>query len=308
MEKLQRKSGREITRPEENHDCISAPAHAAGTVFRNVEYMLHEIQFCLEHFRRQRCIGILFPGMKSKRGSMIVEAAIGLPVYIIAVVTLCWLIKACFLETAVYCTSCSEMQRSSISVVQGATASANIENALEKSGVDGSQFHKKALVRGITVEGTGGFEKLIYSYDTEIKMPLPFVKEIQLENEIVFHRWDGYSSGGSPFSFDRMEQSGDGTPVIIFPRTGGRYHSRSCRYANAYPETVMLSPAIRKKYSRCRLCTNGKEADGMTVYIFRYGGSFHTSECSAVDKFIMTMDKKDAVKKGYTPCSVCGGG
>lgn len=247
--------------------------------------------------------------MISKKGSMIVEAAVALPIYIIAVVTLCWLVKACFLETAVYCTSCSELQRESVNAVQIISQSgADIENALEKSGVDGSQFHQKAHLRMISEEGVGGFEKLIYSYDTQIKMPLPFVKEIKLENEIVYHRWDGFSRGGSPFSFDKMEQDGKGNPVIIFPRTGGRYHGKSCRYANAYPETAHLSQSIRKKYSRCRLCTEGDEYDGQTIYIFRYGGSYHESDCSAVDKFIMTMDRKDAVKKGYTPCSVCGGG
>ncbi|MDD7408207.1 MAG: hypothetical protein SOV71_01870 [Anaerovoracaceae bacterium] len=247
--------------------------------------------------------------VNSKRGSMITEAAIVFPIYIIAVVTLCWLVKACFLETAVFCTSCSELQKESISIVHGiGGAGADIEDALERSGVDGSQFHKKAQMKGISEEGVGGFDKLKYSYDTRIKMPLPFVKEIKLENEIVYHKWDGYSRGGSPFPFAQMEQDGDGDPVIIFPRTGGRYHSKTCRYANAYPQTTTLSPGIRKKYSRCRLCTEGDESDGQTVYIFKYGGSYHESDCSAVDKFIMTMDRKDAVKKGYTPCSVCGGG
>lgn len=245
--------------------------------------------------------------LKRKRGSMIVEAAIVLPIYVIAVVTLCWLVKACFLETAVFNTVCDQVHQASVSVTKSAGISGKIRSALDDSGVEGSEYRHKGIARGIPVEGFGGFEKLRYSYDTRIRVPVPFVKEIKLENEVLYHAWTGYSPGGPVFPFSRMESDGDGSPVIVFPRTGGRYHDKSCRYVNACPSTVTLTSSVRRKYDRCRLCTEGNEADGQTVYIFKYGGSYHESDCSAVDRFTMTMDTGDAEKKGYTPCSICGG-
>ena len=245
---------------------------------------------------------------EKKKGSMIVEASIVLPVYIIAVVTMCWLVKACFLEAAVFSTVTDQVHHASVSVVGTTGLQGRIRTALEDSGVEGSLYAQKSLGGNYTAGGVSGFQRMKYDYRTKIRIPLPFVEEIDLDNEILFHLWTGFSKGGSPLSFDSMESDGNGVPVVIFPRTGGRYHTASCRYANARPTEVVLTEAIRKKYDRCRLCTEGDEADGQKVYIFRYGGSYHESDCSSVRKFTMTMDLEDAKKKGYTACSICGGG
>ena len=65
--------------------------------------------------------------------------------------------------------------------------------------------------------------------------------------------------------------------------------------------------SVKKKYKPCPLCTNGSEAAGSTVYVFRYGGSYHNAGCDSVDKYVIDMDRADAVIKNYSPCSVCGG-
>ena len=229
------------------------------------------------------------------------------PAYILAVITLCWLVKACFLETAVFSTVADQVHYSSVSPAGTTGLQGRIRASMDSSGIEGKPYEQLSLDTGLTAAGVDGFQRLKYRYRTEIRIPLPFVKEIRLDNEILYHIWTGFSKGGEPFSFSAMESDGAGLPVIIFPRTGGRYHTVSCRYANAYPEEVLLSPSIRKKYDRCRLCTEGDEQDGQTVFIFRYGGSYHESDCSSVDKFTMTMDLEDAREKGYTACSVCGG-
>ena len=243
----------------------------------------------------------------NKKGSMIVEAAMVLPVYIIAVITMCWLVKACFLETAVFSTVTDQIHHASVDMTGTMGLQSGITSALEESGVDSAPYNQTSLGSNYTAAGVSGFELLSYRYNSRIHIPLPFVEEINLDNQIFFRMWNGFSKGGDPFSFSSMESEGNGTPVIIFPRTGGRYHSTSCRYANAYPTEVVLTAVIRKKYDRCRLCTEGNETDGQKVYIFRYGGSYHEKDCSSVKKFTMTMDLEDAKKKGYTACSICGG-
>ena len=246
--------------------------------------------------------------VEKKKGSMIVEASIVFPVYIIAVVTLCWLVKACFLEAAVFSTVIDQVHHVSVSETGTTGLQSGVKSALEISGIEGSLYSQKSLGGNYTAAGVSGFQRLRYRYTTKIQIPLPFVKKINLDNEILFHPWTGSSGVGAPFSFENMESDGNGVPVVIFPRTGGRYHTTSCRYANAYPTEIVLTEAVRKKYDRCRLCTEGDEADGQKVYVFRYGGSYHESDCSSVRKFTMTMDLEDARKKGYTACSICGGG
>lgn len=245
---------------------------------------------------------------RQKNGSMMVEAAIVLPVFIIAVVTLCWFIKACFLEAAVFSTAVDQIHTHSVSLTGTAGMQHSIREALEESGIEGSEFDQKRLETGITVEGEDDFKKLIYSYDTKIRIPLPFVSRIDLKNEILFHMWDGTENEGTPFSFSDMERDGDGVPVLVFPRSGGKYHSSSCRYTSAYPTEVTLTAELRRKYGRCVLCTEGDETDGERVYIFQYGGCYHEKDCSSIDKYTETIDREDAVKKGYTACSICGGG
>lgn len=245
---------------------------------------------------------------KERKGSMIVEAAIVLPVYIIAVVTLCWLVRACFLQTAVFSAVTDQIHRASVSIAGNTGLKSSIRSALEDSGIEGSDYSQKPVETGLTAAGVGGFEKLTCSYDTEIRIPLPFVRKIELENVILYHPWTGFSPEGTPLPFSDMENEESGRPVVIFPRTGERYHTASCRYANANPAETALTEEIRRKYGRCRICTEGDEIDGQTVYIFRYGGSYHESDCSSVEKYTMTMDLEDAKIKGYTVCKVCGGG
>ncbi|MBR2736027.1 MAG: hypothetical protein IKD86_01810 [Firmicutes bacterium] len=245
---------------------------------------------------------------KERKGSMIVEAAIVLPVYIIAVVTLCWLVRACFLQTAVFSTVTNEIHETSVSLAGSAGLKHNIRAALDSSGIEGGGYSQKIIETGLTVIGVDGFERLTCTYDTEIRIPIPFVKKIELENVVLYHPWTGSSPEGEALSFTDMEREGEGRPVVIFPRSGERYHTTSCRYANARPEEVTLTEEIRRKYGRCRNCTEGDERNGQTVYIFKYGGSYHEADCSAVDKFTMTMDLEDAGEKGYTACSICGGG
>ena len=245
---------------------------------------------------------------KTRKGSMIVEASIVLPIYIIAVVTICWLVRACFLEAAVFSTVTDQIHQASVSEAGTIGLQGKIRTALEDSGIEGEEYSQKSVQSNFTAVGVSGFQRMKYDYCTKIQIPLPFVEKIDLENEILFHQWTGFSKGGDPFSFASMESDGSGVPVVIFPRSGGKYHAASCRYANARPTEVVLTDTIRKKYDRCRLCTEGDEADGQKVYIFRYGGSYHESDCSSVKKFTMTMDLEDAKQKGYTPCSICGGG
>ena len=47
--------------------------------------------------------------------------------------------------------------------------------------------------------------------------------------------------------------------------------------------------------------------EGAVVYYFRYGEAYHEAGCSTIEKYVVNMDRRDAEKRGYLPCSKCGG-
>ena len=44
---------------------------------------------------------------------------------------------------------------------------------------------------------------------------------------------------------------------------------------------------------------------GVTVYVTAKGRKYHTASCRYIRKGAKPMKLKDAVKAGYSPCSVC---
>ncbi len=243
--------------------------------------------------------------IRRKKGSMIVEAAITLPVFIILVVTFCWLVKACALEIAVYNAVENEIRQ--VSVIGAVPVSPSVRKELENIRVDGSGFRENAVIPGYSAGGIGGFTKVSFTYDTGIHIPLPFVNDILLNNSIIYRGWNGYSYPGQPMGFDAMAAPMAGDPVYVFPQAGEKYHKRGCRVMSASAEAVVLNADLRSRFGPCPLCTTGKESNGTTVYIFRYGTCYHRGGCSAVSKYFILMDRSDAQTKGYTACSVCGG-
>ncbi len=243
--------------------------------------------------------------MRKRAGSMIVEAAIVLPIFIIASITLCWLMKASFLQTAVFHTAENQLRQDSIAIVSFTDSS--IRDALEENNIDGEGYRRISKTGGITIRGVDDYECLKFAYDTKIRLPVPFVKEINLENELTYRKWKGFDYPGTAMGFEAMEQEEKGNPVIVFPHAGARSHGENCRYVRSYSQETVLTPAIRKKYDACRHCTEGDEYDGQKVYVFQYGSCYHEKECSSVTRYTIKMDENDAKSKGYDACSVCGG-
>ncbi len=244
------------------------------------------------------------------RGSAIVEAAIVLPIFIIAVVTMCWLIKLCFLQTTVFSAAAEQVKQNSVSIfgdIGRLGLASGVRSMLEKEGVSSAGFEEKLSVFDASKAGMSNLHRFKFSYDSKISIPAPIIKNVNLDNQITYRMWEGEKHTRKPMGFGNMESGGRGRPVWIFPRAGEKYHREHCRYVKSYCEKVPLSDQIRKKYDRCPLCTGKNERNGQTVYIFKYGSAYHKSECNAVKKLVLCIDEKDALEKGYTPCSVCGG-
>ncbi|MDO4489130.1 MAG: hypothetical protein Q4B67_08620 [Eubacteriales bacterium] len=78
-----------------------------------------------------------------------------------------------------------------------------------------------------------------------------------------------------------------------------------CHYiSNKNIRAVSYESATGQKYRACDSCHPGK---GGTVYIFPGGDKFHAgSDCRALRSYVREMKKSEALERGLRPCSSCG--
>lgn len=96
--------------------------------------------------------------------------------------------------------------------------------------------------------------------------------------------------------------------VYVFPQWGMRYHRKSCTYVTGSCQMVYLTAQIQKQYKSCRLCHAKSAQIGSPVFCFtKYGEAYHMAGCSTVKKYYVTMGQHSAEGQGYSPCSKCGG-
>ncbi len=157
-------------------------------------------------------------------------------------------------------------------------------------------------------EKTSGLIHCGIRYGVELPLPLEFHRQLQFEQRLLFRGFIGVSGDGEGMGFERMETQDDAFTVYVFPRAGERFHQLNCRVIEVYPRETVLSPTIRKQYSPCKICDAASLPFGCRVYCFDTAGkAFHKGSCPTVDRYVIGLDREEALDKGYTSCAYCGG-
>ena len=209
--------------------------------------------------------------MKStKKGSITVEAAIILPLFIIAVLTISYTVKLIEAEENVINGVADEARY--------IAAYAYIERSIDAA------------------------------YTVRNRMPVKMRGDFHRKTGILFRGFVGRDNKGQIFSFDMMQTADDGTTVWVFPVAGERYHGENCSYIRVYPVQTILTDEVRKHYTPCRLCRPEEYGNGHIVYCFKKTGkAYHSAECSTVDRYVIEMTRYEAEADGYSRCLKCGG-
>lgn len=132
-----------------------------------------------------------------------------------------------------------------------------------------------------------------------IPVPKAFIKGIVSEKHLYFRPFFGESGGAADYDPER---------VYVFPKSGERYHCKGCRvlYGGGIPE--LLSGNIRTRYRPCKLCKPEELGNGASVCLYSSeSGAYHRKECPVISKSYISMPKSEALRRGYTPCMICGG-
>lgn len=116
------------------------------------------------------------------------------------------------------------------------------------------------------------------------------------------------------------EEAGDGSDedkaLVYVTRYGRVYHEKSdCSHIKLSIRSISgdgLGSARNSgggKYAACEKCIKGGEiVPAATYYITAEGDCYHVRiDCPGLKRMLQTIPKKEAIQKGYQPCSGCSG-
>lgn len=242
-----------------------------------------------------------------KRGSYLVEAAIIMPIFILAVLMMISAIPALSTDENIAFSVCDELRLESVKAAfagESATMKLRIKNRISKENPKAGvfrftscryQYRKQDIDDLITV-------KYRFSYDGNDLQSL--FKSTTFTGKMTVRAFTGKIHKDTPVTTkEKVDRQ-----VYIFPQWGMRYHQKSCTYVTGSCQMTYLTSQIQKQYQSCKLC-NAKSAQiGSPVYCFtRYGEAYHVEGCSTVKRYYVIIGQQKAEYQGYTPCSKCGG-
>lgn len=277
-----------------------------------------------------------------KRGSLFVETALILPLFLLAILSISMLIRITAIEESTMRSFAEEGQKISeeayltqldllsgeldliskesnlipeeyeVAITEGLLHGALLElRILKRLGEETVSLKNPSLNRFEYLYSDGKQSDLIHcgiKYGVELPLPLEFQRQLQFEQRLLFRGFIGAFGDGEGTGFEVMETQDDAFTVYVFPRAGERFHRLSCRMIEVYPREMILSPSVRRKYTPCKTCDADSLPWGCRVYCFDASGkAFHKGSCSTVDRYVIGIDREEAIEKGYSPCAYCGG-
>ena len=252
-------------------------------------------------------------GGKRRKGSLIVETAIVLPFFLMVIITISLLVRVTAIEENTMLCFADESHKHAkgmyltelVEVFHGERLLSKVET------VESAKLKNKRVEQHYSIlrENDPGKINISLSYELEIPLPLSFNRNFRLEQYLFFRGFIGADNPGEAMGFDAMETGESSSSVYVFPRAGERYHTIDCRVIDVYPVEKVLSKEIMKKYKPCKLCKAETLSPGCLVYCFdKCGKVYHKGSCTVVDRYVVEMDRDEAIERGYTACSFCGGG
>ena len=244
----------------------------------------------------------------TKKGNITVEAAIVLPMFIIAVVSIGFFINyAAERDSVFHCMTDEAQDIAGYAYV--VKAPVGIKGRIESRVMDESSLLDRYNINSMTYMINDGRISVKSTGEILNTMPVKMHDGIKFDCDILFRGFVPEDNAGELFTFDMMEMSADGGIVWVFPVAGERYHEKDCPYIAVDARQVILSDEILKEFKPCDLCGAKNLPKGSIVYcFFNTGEVYHDGSCTSVDRYVVSMSRLEAEMKGYTPCSKCGGG
>ena len=248
--------------------------------------------------------------LTNRKGSYLLEAAISLPVFIIAVVIMSSVILmyAC-IEDCCFITA-NELRRCAAEAVMADTSVALPLRVRKKIESGHSRVHSVRLTdAGFRCTRWGIDEVILVGFRLRLRSdnPLGIRAEADYDLAVATRAYVGRERDESNMTAEEFADE-DAEAVYIFPKRGEKYHSKGCTFLRAASTSGALSGSLKRKYKACPLCHSGRAENGALVYYFPSDGEdYHLPGCSSLQRNYIEIDRGTAVSRGYTACSKCGG-
>ena len=246
----------------------------------------------------------------NKRGSYIIEAAITLPVFVIALIIMnsIILMYACIEDCNFI--AANELRRGAAEAVIADTSLA-IPYRIRKEIEENHTQIKYARLNesGLRVSRWGTDELLTVDFTLRLgtNNPLGIRADAEYDLSLVTRAYVGKERDETNMSVDEFADE-DSEPVYIFPKRGEKYHSEGCGFLEAASRSGTLTGSMKKQYKSCPTCHSGRAEPGSLVYYFPAAGEdYHLPGCASLQRNYVEIDKSIAIERGYTACSKCGG-
>lgn len=246
-----------------------------------------------------------------ERGSMMLEAAIFLPLLIVGVLTLGFSIRMVAASEGILHAGVDEARRLCFYAADLPWDPFFPGRLEERVAKETPSLDQVEVNRFWYLYQSGNYDSQIsfrVDYRLRTRLPLGFLDAPEGSIDVLARGFVGRSTAGEALGFEAMERDADGNLVYVFPRDGERYHSADCRIIASYYRQAFLTEVMEKTLDPCSECLPEGGRTGMQVYYFpAYGECYHLGSCPAVKKYVVEMDKTQAEYRGYRPCLICGG-
>lgn len=243
-----------------------------------------------------------------QKGSVTAEAAVAVPVFFLAVVTMLYLLEMMAVHTAVRSgLQYAGKKTAKESCVTQMLMPSRIENDLVYA--VGEERLGRSIVRGGSsgidcsrskMSARTGIGKLTAEYQVVIPVPLFGIAPVKCSETMKIKAWSGY---------EREGWMDTGNDTVYVTETGLVYHKDyHCSHLDLSIRMTHLElvEGLRNenggKYYPCEHCVKG---NGGNIYITNSGDRYHSSlSCSGLKRTIYAIPISEAAGKGA--CSRCG--
>ena len=246
-----------------------------------------------------------------KKGSITVEAAMAVPIFFFATLTLVLLLELLSVQTAVR----SGLQEAGKKLaVQAVEVPAVIPSNLERDVVNsiGAERLERSIVEGGSsgincnqayLSPFTGIGEIQASYQVRIPVPGFSIAPIFYKETMRIKAWTGYEAGGFGEEDDQIVYVTD--TGVVYHKNPHCTHLDLSIHAAASSELNSLRNESGGKYHACEKCVHGSSMGG-SVYITDQGDRYHNSlTCSGLKRTVYTARISEV--PGKRACSKCGG-
>ncbi|MCI7123543.1 MAG: hypothetical protein SPG71_03380 [Clostridia bacterium] len=245
-----------------------------------------------------------------RRGSYVVEAAITLPVLLIAMIVLSSIVLyySC-IEDAAFITA-TEFRKGSIEAVVSEGQPLIPLEVAERTRDNHPILDSHRILEYGFRKNRNGLNELIYlnlELDMKTRNPLGILSQSRYDSALMTRAYVGQVRNCKAMTeAEFRNELADG--VFIFPQDGEKYHNKNCTFVRSETKAVALTESVKRKYTGCRVCRSKEAASGTRVYVFpEYGSRYHLPGCRVLERRCIEIEKDVAKERKYTPCSKCGG-